>query len=99
MAYFKQDDIELTSGTLKTYDHRSDESNRLLRIEFCATCGTTVGMTVEALPGTRGIAAGTFDDPSWLHVQRHVWLRSSRPWSVVPSGVELFEKGSVPPPR
>jgi hypothetical protein len=42
-------------------------------------------MTVEALPGTRGIAAGTFDDPSWLHVQRHVWLRSSRPWSVVPS--------------
>jgi hypothetical protein len=99
MAYFKQAHIEIISGTLKMYEHRSDESNRSLGLEFCPICGTTVAMTVETLPGTRGIAGGTFDDPSWLQVQRHTWLRSAHPWIVVPPDVEQFEKSSFQPPR
>jgi hypothetical protein len=99
MAYFRQDQVETISGTLKTYEHRSDESNRRLRMGSCPNCGTTVAMTVETLPGTRGIAGGTFDDPSWLQVQRHTWLRSAQPWVVVPPGVEQFDRSSFPPPR
>jgi hypothetical protein len=99
MAYFKQEHVEIISRTLKTYEHRSDESNRSLRIDFCPNCGTTVAMTVETLPGKRGIAGGTFDDPSWLQVQRHTWLRSAQPWIVVPPGVEQFEKSSFQAPR
>ena len=97
MAYFKQDDVKVT-GLLKSYEHRSDESNRLLRIEFCPNCGTTVSMNPEVFPDTRGIAGGTFDDPSWIKIQRHVWTRSAHPWVGVPSGVETFPKSSVQQP-
>lgn len=95
MAYFNKADVEITRGELKSYDHHSDESNRLLRIGFCPTCGTTVTMTVELMPGTCGIAGGTFDDPGWLRIERHVWLRSAHPWIVVPSGVDSFPQGLI----
>jgi hypothetical protein len=98
MAYFKQEDVVIIRGMLKAYEHRSDESNRLLRIEFCPSCGTAVSMTVELLPGTRGISGGTFDDPSWLKIERHIWTRSAQPWVVVPSGIEKYPKGSTPQP-
>jgi hypothetical protein len=97
MPYFKQDDVQI-SGALKAYEHRSDESHRLLRIEFCPTCGTTVSMSPEVLAGLRGIAGGTFDDPSWIRIDRHIWTRSAHPWITVPQGVEQFSKSSIPPP-
>ena len=97
MAYFKREDVEITHGNLKAYEHRSDESNRLLMVEFCPTCGTTVSLTVEALPGTRGVAGGTFDDPSWLKVELHSWLRSAHPWVMVPPGVERFAQSWLKP--
>ena len=95
--YFRQEDVEIT-GTLKSYEHRSDESRRLLRTEFCPNCGTTVSMTAEVFPGLRGIPGGTFDDRSWIKVDRHVWTRSAHPWVTVPSDVEKFPKASVPQP-
>lgn len=96
MPYFKEDDVKIT-GALKSYEHRSDESHRLLRIEFCPNCGTTVSMMPAVFPGARGIAGGTFDDPSWIKIDRQVWTRSSRSWVTLPSNVERFPKASVPP--
>src|SRR5688572_24380962 len=92
-VYFRQEDVAIT-GVLKSYEHRSDESGRWLRMEFCPTCGTTVTWTLELLPGGRGIAGGTFDDPAWLRIERHGWTRSAHPWVVLPPGVELFPKSS-----
>lgn len=97
MPYFKQEDVEIT-GALKSYEHRSDESHRALRIEFCPDCGTTVSMIPEVFAGMRGIAGGTFDDRSWIKVDRQVWMRSAHPWVALPSGVERFPKASVAAP-
>lgn len=94
-AYFKEEDVQFVHGRLNAYEHRSDESNRWLRMEFCPTCGTTVSWTVQVRPGLRAIAAGTFDDASWLKVDRHAWVRSARSWTIVPSDVERFEEGSI----
>jgi hypothetical protein len=91
---FKLEQIEFSGGPLTTYEHRSDETHRWLRLEFCPRCGTTVSWTVERRPGTRGIAGGTFDDPSWLQITRHIWTRSAQPWTLVPENVETFEKGT-----
>ena len=55
--------------------------------------------TVEALPGLRAIAGGTFDDPNWLELNRHVWTVSAQKWMTIPHGVERFDKGSLPPPK
>lgn len=94
-AYFKQEDVELLRGTLTTYEHRSDETQRWLRIQFCPQCGTTVTWTVEAMPGMRALGLGTFDDPKWLKVERFGWYRSAHPWVIAPAGVEVFEKSSL----
>lgn len=60
-------------------------------------CGTTISMTAEVFPGLRGIAGGTFDERSWIKVDRQVWTRSARSWVTLPSDIEAFPKSSVPP--
>ena len=39
-----------------------------------------------------------FDGRSWIKVDRHVWTRSAHRWVSMPSGVEIFSKGSVTQP-
>ncbi len=98
-AYFDEASVQVTSGALKTYEYRSDESNRWIRNEFCPNCGITVTYTVEFAPGARGIPLGTFDDPNWLKPSNHVYTRSALDWVVLPSDVEVFEGAhpGVPP--
>jgi hypothetical protein len=96
-AYFNQGDVEfLKRGTLKSYEHRSDETGRWLRMEFCTNCGGTVTWTAEALPGLRAIAGGSFDDPKWFQPKRFSWMRSAHPWVIPPPGVEVFQQGTLP---
>jgi hypothetical protein len=97
-AYFEDKDVSI-SGERKTYEFRSDETRRWLRNEFCPACGTTVSWTLEAQPGMRAIAVGTFDDPKWLRPGRFAWMRSAHPWVVPPTDVEVFENGPLPPPQ
>ena len=59
IAYFEASAVEMLQGLLTTCEHRSDESGRWIRMEFCPKCGTTIGWAAEARPGFRGIAAGT----------------------------------------
>jgi len=60
-VYFKKTDFQLIRGELKCYEHKSDESGRWLRMEFCPACGTTVTWTLELFPDGRGVAGGSFD--------------------------------------
>jgi hypothetical protein len=94
-AVFKHENVTLFAGALQIYRHVSDESGRWLDQHFCARCGTNMGLTLEVVPEIRSIAAGTFDDPSWIradrHTFRHVFLRSARNWSEIPDGVEHYE--------
>ena len=94
-AYFNEADVELLQGRMTAYEHRSDETGRWLRIEFCPVCGTPVTHTAELRPGLRGIAVGTLDDKDWFRIDRHIWSRSARPWVAIPEGVEVYEKGSA----
>jgi len=94
---FNEANVE-TSGKRSTFEHRSDESGRWLRMEFCPTCGTTVGWTAEMRPGMHVIAGGTFDDQKWFKINRFIWTRSAHSWIELPPGVETFEQ-AAPPPR
>jgi hypothetical protein len=96
-TYFREADVELR-GELTAYEYRSDESQRWLRTQFCPKCGTTVTWTAEAFPGLRAIAGGSFDNPDWLKLERHVWTRSRQKWVVFPPDAEMFEKGSIGTP-
>ncbi len=101
IAYFDEKSVEFVQGQLAEWEHRSDASGRWLRMSFCPTCGTTVSHTAEVRPGMRGVAAGTFDDPDWFVIDRHVWTQSKRPWISIPQGVATYPQGSVgsPPPN
>ena len=90
-AYFDESAVEITRGDLKTYEYRSDESSRWLKLEFCPNCGTSVTGTAEWAPGARVIFGGTFDDPNWIKPQVHVWTRSALHWVVFPVDVEVFD--------
>lgn len=96
IAYFAENQVEMLQGELSTYEHRSDETSRWLRLQFCPRCGTTICHTAEARPGFRGIAAGTFDDPDWFKIERHIWTRSARPWVSIPAGVQVFDQAFQP---
>ncbi len=93
-TYFDEAAVQLSGGR-KTYELRSDESNRWMKGEFCPTCGTVVTATAEVLPGARWIAGGTFDDPNWIKPTRHAWTRSALHWMVFPPGVEIFKTTSL----
>jgi hypothetical protein len=94
-AVFRTEDVIFIGDTLRKYRHISDESGRWLDQQFCSRCGTNIGFTLEAVPGIRTIATGTFDEPSWIkpekHPFRYVYLRSAQNWSRIPDGVEHYE--------
>ena len=94
VAYCEDKNVDISGGPLTVWEHRSDESGRQLRIEFCSRCGTTVTHTAEARPGFRGIAGATFDDPDWFKIDRHIWTRSARPWVAIPPGVASFPQAA-----
>jgi len=95
-AVFRLEKVTMSDGPLKAYRHVSDESGRWIDQHFCSSCGTNIGFTLEAVPGIRTIAGGTFDDPSWIdaakHQFRHVFLRSAQNWCTIPKGVETYEE-------
>jgi hypothetical protein len=93
-VYFRKEDFQLIRGELKSYEHRSDETGRWLRMEFCPNCGTTVTWTLELFPDGRGVAGGSFDDPRWLKIERHTWTRSRQHWVAIPADIEQHEKSA-----
>jgi hypothetical protein len=95
IGYFNEQDVEFIQGTLTLHEHRSDETGRWLRMEFCPSCGTTVTHTAELRPGLRAIAGSTFDDPDWFRIDRHIWIRSARPWVKIPPGVAVYPRSAT----
>jgi hypothetical protein len=91
---FKLDQVVFSGGPLATYEHRSDESGRWLRMQFCTRCGTTVCWTAERRPGSIGISGGTLDDPDWVSERRHIWVRSKQKAIVIPADAQCFEMGT-----
>jgi len=98
VAYFDERNVEVTQGSLTEYEHRSDESGRWLKMQFCSRCGTTVTHTTQMRPGLRALAVATFDDPEWLPIQRHIWVQSKRSWVSIPPDMAVFPRGAVASP-
>ena len=93
-VFFNFGQVAFSGGPMKMYVHHSDESNRWLRMQFCARCGTTVAWTAERRPGTIGISGGTLDDPDWVTGRKHMWVRSAQKATVIPADAQCFEMGA-----
>jgi hypothetical protein len=91
--------VSLLQGDVHEYEHRSDETGRWLKMQFCPRCGTTVTHAVEIRPGLMAIAVGTLDDPEWPHIQRHIWTSSKRSWTSIPPEMVVFPEGAPGTPK
>ena len=84
--FFPEENVEFTAAAPATFEYRSDESGRWLRSKFCPRCGTAIVLAAERRPGQLAIAGGTFDDPEWFTIDRHIWTRSKLRWMRLPDG-------------
>ncbi|MCP4330230.1 MAG: GFA family protein [Alphaproteobacteria bacterium] len=98
-VYFNDEDVTFSQGAFKTYRLTSD-AGRWIESQFCEVCGSTVTWTLEFLPGYRGIAGGSFDQPTfWYKLQRYVYARSKPDWLVLPEGIDIHEAMAPAPKR
>jgi hypothetical protein len=88
---FLKANVEVESGVVNTYVHRSPDHGRRLTINFCPKCGTHLSLLFERFPSMQGICGGTFDEPNWFKPDRHIFTRSAVAWMVFPPDVSCFE--------
>jgi hypothetical protein len=93
-VFFPADNVEFIGSPPKTYEHRSEEHGRWLRIDFCPRCGTSIGVTAQRRLGQQGLNGGTFDDRTWFTISRHIWTTSKVPWVEIPADVPCRLFGS-----
>ena len=83
--FFPSANLEFTGIAPAVFESNSDETGRWLRHEFCPTCGSSIGLTAERRPGQHAVTGGTFDDPNWFKIGRHIWTKSKASWVEIPA--------------
>jgi len=96
---FRKQDVVFEGVPAKTYEHRSDSSDKRVTLNFCGRCGTTVCLDLERFPDILGLCGGTFDDPDWFERSpgkyRHIFVRSAQRDVMLPAGVDLYEEHAI----
>jgi hypothetical protein len=87
--------VEFNAGKLRKYEHLSDESGKKVYVEFCAECGTTLGLTFERWPELRAISRGCYDNPNAVEITANIWARSAQSGVALPSGIDCFNEARM----
>lgn len=93
-CFFAEKDVTITAGedNFTVYD-RIAESGSLVSHRFCRTCGTTVMWKPERLPDGIAVAAGTFDDSSWIKPSAFFWVSKAQNWFMPADEIPCFDEG------
>ena len=89
-SIFPLDAVQFNDGETRRYEHVSDGSKKKVFVHFCASCGTTMGLTFERWPDIRAISRGCYDDPNAVEVTSHIWTASAQTGVALPAGVDCF---------
>jgi hypothetical protein len=89
-SIFPLEAVTFNEGELRTYEHRSDNSNKKVFVHFCPSCGSTLGLTFERWPDMRAISRGCYDDPNAVEITSNIWTRSAQTGVALPAGIECF---------
>ncbi len=78
-AWFRGEDV-VTEGHATEFVRVGDDGNHITN-RFCPNCGSTVTWSIDAIPGTVAVSAGTFADLSFPPPTVSVYHQSRRyPW-------------------
>lgn len=76
LVYFAEENFKIISGKCGIYKFIS-ESGYNWSNQFCKICATTLTSRLEVKPGHVGVAAGTFNPPTfWYDIVTEVFTRS-----------------------
>jgi hypothetical protein len=96
---FKKQDVVFAGRSPRVYVHRSDTSQKRVRVNFCGKCGTPLYLDLERFPDIFGIFGGSFDAPKWLDLSqgncRHIFTRSAQEGVVLPAGARIFREHAL----
>ena len=87
---FFTDSAARIAGPAKSF-RRIAASGRWHEASFCPSCGCTVFVRMEAMPGVVAIPAGCFADPDFIKPRRLYWTVRQHHWLDAPPGVESVE--------
>lgn len=90
-SLFERSAIEFDQGEMRQFEHRSDTSGKKVFVHFCATCGTTIGLTFERWPDMQAISRGCLDDPNAVEITSHIWTRSAQSGVALPGDLDCFD--------
>jgi hypothetical protein len=92
---FRREDVVFHGTPAKTYEHRSDSSQKRVTLNFCGRCATTIYLDLERFSDILGLCGGTFDDPNWFDRSkdkcRHIFTRSAQAGVILPPDMKLYE--------
>lgn len=92
---FPVDVVSIEGASLSSYRHVSDISGRWVDQDFCSSCGSNLGLRLEAVPDIRSVSIGSFDNKDWIDNSeipvRHVFTRSQLALTSLPDSVEAYE--------
>jgi hypothetical protein len=88
--FFKEEDIVVTQGTPKEFQHKSDAGNTMTK-QFCGDCGSQLFGIGSGSPGVKHIKAGTLDNVGDLKPAISVFTARKHPFTVLDPDIEQFE--------
>lgn len=91
-SLFPVDAVTFSNGQIIQYDHLSQGSGKIVHVQFCPKCGTTVGLTFDRWPAFRALSRGTFDDPNWVSIGSHICTESAQTGVVLPAHTDCFRE-------
>jgi hypothetical protein len=67
--------------------------------EFCSSCGTQIAFRSSATPARIDLNIASFDDPTSIEPEYHIWLDSSLPWLHIDDDLPRYaDEGPDSPP-
>lgn len=96
-SLFPIEAVKFNAGKLCKYEHTSDGSGKKVYIEFCPTCGTTIGLTFERWPDMRAVSRGCYDNPNTVEITSHIWTKSAQSGIALPANTDCFAKARSTP--
>jgi hypothetical protein len=91
---FDEKDFSITTDDVKTYQHRSEGSGKLVYVHFCGACGTKLYLSFERFPDIIGVFGGTFDNPNWFERTpgntKHIFLGVAQHGTAIPAGINTY---------
>jgi len=88
-AIFAETDVTV-AGERRAWRHLGD-SGRWIESEFCPTCGSTVCIRGEGMPGLMGVPVGCFGDPDFAPPAMLFWGTRRHRWLALPDHVAALD--------